>query len=45
MILMATLINLDDAADYDEDSNDNDVGYKSVDSFFLTRAVSCFRRN
>ena len=43
--MMTTLVNLDDAAEYDEDSNDNDVGYESVDSFFLTRAVSCFGRN
>ena len=29
--MMTTLINLDDAADYDEDSNDDDVGYESDD--------------
>ena len=43
MILkMTTLINLDDAAGYDEDSNDNDVVYESDDSSFLSPLYCVF---
>ena len=43
MILkMTTLINLDHAAGYDEDSNDNDVVYESDDSSSLSPLYRVF---
>ena len=40
--MMTTLVNLDDTAEYDEDSNDNDVGYESDDSSSLPALYRVF---